>query len=224
MSAMRIDNDTESGNAGEHSCAVEIFTSSGETNHRMQKLREVSVGASDAARDRHVTRCLTCGLVQYFTKSGYCRKCLRMLPRKVEFRVPPSAPPVLEETTATLPPTQNRLIIENIGQRIRQLRESRGMTQSVLTDRSHVSRSYVSRIESGQMTPSLGTLEKISEALGVGFSRFFDSEWSGENLIRDAFIRDLRPFLRRLDYNQWQSVLIRLRAISGNVEEVRKSA
>jgi len=67
------------------------------------------------------------------------------------------------EGTAAEPTSEkfaNQETVENIGQRIRQLRESRAMTQSQLQSRSKVSRSYLSRIESGQMTPSLGTLEK----------------------------------------------------------------
>jgi transcriptional regulator with XRE-family HTH domain len=107
--------------------------------------------------------------------------------------------------------------VENIGQRIRQLRESRGMTQSQLQARSRVSRSYLSRIESGQMTPSLGTLEKIAEALGVGLNRFFVPETNGETVLEDPFIQGLRPFLRQLDWTQWQGILKRLQAISDHV-------
>jgi transcriptional regulator with XRE-family HTH domain len=111
----------------------------------------------------------------------------------------------------------NRETVENIGQRIRQLRESRGMTQSQLQARSRVSRSYLSRIESGQMTPSLGTLEKIAEALGVGLNRFFVPESNGETVLEDPFIQGLRPYLRQLDWAQWQSILKRLQAISEHV-------
>jgi transcriptional regulator with XRE-family HTH domain len=75
----------------------------------------------------------------------------------------------------------------------------------------------LSRIESGQMTPSLGTLEKISEALGVGLSRFFIPESNGEALLEDPFIQGLRPFLRQLDWEQWQSILKRLQAIGDHV-------
>ena len=111
----------------------------------------------------------------------------------------------------------NQQTVENIGQRIRQLRESRGMTQSQLQSKSKVSRSYLSRIESGQMTPSLGTLEKISEALNVGLNRFFIPESDGEALLEDPFIQGLRPFLQQLDWEQWQSILKRLQAISDHV-------
>ncbi len=168
--------------------------------------------------DREVVRCKVCGLVQYRTRTGNCRRCLRMLPPKVEFLIPP--PPAQElpgDDRQLFEKWPNRETVENIGQRIRQLRESRGMTQSQLQARSRVSRSYLSRIESGQMTPSLGTLEKISEALGVGLNRFFIPESNGEALLEDPFIQGLRPFLRQLDWEQWQSILKRLQAISDHV-------
>ncbi len=168
--------------------------------------------------DREVVRCKVCGLVQYRTRTGNCRRCLRMLPPKVEFLIPPPAPQELPGDDRQLfEKWPNRETVENIGQRIRQLRESRGMTQSQLQARSRVSRSYLSRIESGQMTPSLGTLEKISEALGVGLNRFFIPESNGEALLEDPFIQGLRPFLRQLDWEQWQGILKRLAAISDHV-------
>jgi transcriptional regulator with XRE-family HTH domain len=141
-----------------------------------------------------------------------------MLPPKLEFLIPQAPPQELPGDERQLFESwPNRETVENIGQRIRQLRESRGMTQSQLQARSRVSRSYLSRIESGQMTPSLGTLEKISEALGVGLNRFFVPESTGEALMEDPFIQGLRPFLRQLDWAQWQSILKRLQAITNNV-------
>ena len=177
-----------------------------------------SNSSMDQDQDREVIRCKSCGLVQYRTRAGNCRRCVRMLPPQVEFLIPPPAPQDLPGDDRQLfEKWPNRETVENIGQRIRQLRESRGMTQSQLQARSRVSRSYLSRIESGQMTPSLGTLEKISEALGVGLNRFFVPESNGETLFEDPFIQGLRPFLRQLDWEQWQSILKRLAAISDNV-------
>src|ERR1035437_4700430 len=130
--------------------------------------------------DREVIRCQVCGLVQYRTRTGNCRRCLRLLPPKVTFVIPTPSPQDLPGDDRQLFENwPNRETVENIGQRIRQLRESRGMTQSQLQARSRVSRSYWSRIESGQMTPSLGTLEKMSEPLGVGLNRFFVPETNG---------------------------------------------
>jgi len=168
--------------------------------------------------DREVIRCKTCGLVQYRTRTNNCRRCLRILPQPVEFLLPPpSAQELPGDDRQLFENWPNRDTVENIGQRIRQLRESRGMTQSQLQGRSRVSRSYLSRIESGQMTPSLGTLEKIAEALGVGLNRFFIPESDGQALMEDPFIQGLRPYLRQLDSEQWQWILKRLAAITDNV-------
>jgi transcriptional regulator with XRE-family HTH domain len=168
--------------------------------------------------DRDVIRCMTCGMVQYRTRNGNCRRCLHLLTPKIEFLIPP--PKLRELPGDDRQPFEkwpNHEMVENIGQRIRQLRESRGMTQTQLQARSRVSRSYLSRIESGQMTPSLGTLEKISEPLGVGLNRFFVPETNAETLLEDPFIQGLRPFLRQLDWEQWESILKRLAAISDHV-------
>jgi transcriptional regulator with XRE-family HTH domain len=174
--------------------------------------------SKSASEERDVVRCKVCGLVQYRTRTGGCRRCLRTLPPPVEFLLPPpSAQDLPGDDRQLFDNLQNQDTVQNIGQRIRQLRESRGMTQSQLQARSRVSRSYLSRIESGQMTPSLGTLEKISEALGVGLSRFFVPQSNGEILMEDPFIQGLRPFLRQLDGEQWQWILKRLEAITVNV-------
>ena len=168
--------------------------------------------------DRDVIRCITCGMVQYRTRNGNCRRCLHLLTPKRDFVIPPPKPQELPgDDRQLLEKWSNCEMVENIGQRIRQLRESRGMTQSKLQAGSLVSRSYLSRIESGQMTPSIGTLEKISEALGIGLNRFFVPETNGEALLEDPFIQGLRPFLRQLDWEQWRSILKRLAAISDHV-------
>src|SRR5215510_3633898 len=164
--------------------------------------------------DREVIRCKTCGLVQYRTRTGNCRRCVRALPQRLEFLIPQAEPEAQAGAEPVTDKFANQKTVENIGQRIRELR---GMTQSQLQSKSKVSRSYLSRIESGQMTPSLGTLEKISEALNVGLNRFFIPESDGEALLEDPFIQGLRPFLQQLDWEQWQSILKRLQAISDHV-------
>ena len=168
--------------------------------------------------DRDVIRCITCGMVQYRTRTGNCRRCLHLLTPKVEFLIPPPETQQLPgDERQSFEKWPNHETLENIGQRVRQLRELRGMTQTHLQKCSRVSRSYLSRIESGQKTPGLGILEKISEALGVGLNRFFVPESNGEALLQDPFIQGLRPFLRQLDWAQWQSILRRLAAISDHV-------
>jgi transcriptional regulator with XRE-family HTH domain len=173
----------------------------------------------ETVTEREVVRCQSCGLVQFRTKTGNCRRCLRALPPPIEEMVAPTIPQELPGDERQLFENwPNRETVENIGVRIRQLREARGMTQSQLQARSGVSRSYLSRIESGQMTPSLGTLEKIAESLGVGLNRFFIPATKSEALLEDPFIQGVRPYLRQLDFNQWQSILKRLQAISEHMD------
>ena len=145
-----------------------------------------------------------------------------MLPQHPKYLVPePLFPregePAVDPTPVKLP---DRQTVENIGRRIRQLRESRNATQSQLQRISRVSRSYLSRIESGQMTPSLGTLEKIGDALKIGLNRFFISEMAGEAMLEDPFIQGLGPYLRQLRWTQWISILTKLRAIGDHENKI----
>lgn len=165
---------------------------------------------------REITRCLTCGLVQFTTRRGNCRRCVRPLPMRLGSILPPPAAVGAAIKAVRMP---NAETVLKIGERIRQFRESNGMSQSELQSRSKVSRSYLSRIEGGQMTPSIGTLEKVSEALGVGLNQFFIPKSEVEGLLRDPFIQGLQPFLCQLEWAQWQSILKRLHAIGAHVNK-----
>ena len=46
-------------------------------------------------------------------------------------------------------------------------RKEAGMTQSELADRLSVTKSYISRIEKGVITPSVATFYRIMHALGM---------------------------------------------------------
>jgi transcriptional regulator with XRE-family HTH domain len=166
------------------------------------------------ASDRKVVSCKTCGLVQYCTRTGNCRRCLCLLPT-LESLIPRAEPQELPGDECQLfEQLPNRKTVEDIGQRIQQLRETCRLTQQELQTRSRVSRSYLSRIEIGQLTPSLGTLEKISEALGIALNRFFLPLSNPTTVLDDPFILELRPFLRQLDKDQRQSIAKCIAAIA----------
>ncbi|MGY1732935.1 helix-turn-helix domain-containing protein [Geodermatophilus sp. SYSU D01045] len=65
---------------------------------------------------------------------------------------------------------------ELIGRRVRQHRTARGWTLDELADRSGVSRRMVITIEHGEGNPSIATLLRISDALGVGLPVLVDVE------------------------------------------------
>jgi transcriptional regulator with XRE-family HTH domain len=61
----------------------------------------------------------------------------------------------------------------NVGGRVRQLRLGQGMSIRTLAAKTGFSPSLISQVEHGQVTPSIGSLERIAIALGVGLGKFF---------------------------------------------------
>ena len=65
-----------------------------------------------------------------------------------------------------------------IGLRLRQLRESKGLSQGDVEKRTGLLRCYTSRVEHGGTVPSIETLQKYAHALEVPLYRFF---YDGDN-------------------------------------------
>jgi transcriptional regulator with XRE-family HTH domain len=59
------------------------------------------------------------------------------------------------------------VFVERLGNRIKALREARGMTQEALAAKAAVSRGYLARLEIGRHDPTVGMVEKLARALGV---------------------------------------------------------
>ena len=55
----------------------------------------------------------------------------------------------------------------DIGRRLRQIRESKSLSQGAIEKRTGLLRCYVSRVECGHTVPMLDTVEKWAEALRV---------------------------------------------------------
>ena len=60
-----------------------------------------------------------------------------------------------------------------IGQRLRELRESKNFSQGDIEHRTGLLRCYVSRVENSHTVPSVETLERFARALEVPMYRFF---------------------------------------------------
>ncbi|MDP2277679.1 MAG: helix-turn-helix transcriptional regulator [Nitrospirota bacterium] len=75
-----------------------------------------------------------------------------------------------------------------LGERIKELRKSRKLSQDRLSEQVGIDPKHLSRIEVGNSYPSLNTLEKIAIALNVGIKEFFEFEHlSGrKDLINNA--------------------------------------
>lgn len=60
--------------------------------------------------------------------------------------------------------------------RIRQIRESKGLSQEGLADIAGLHRTYVSSVERGERNISIDSLERLAEALRVDVRMFFEPE------------------------------------------------
>lgn len=69
-----------------------------------------------------------------------------------------------------------REAIVEIGQRIKQLRVMKGLTQEELADRAELSKGFISQVERDLTSPSIATLMDILQCLGVSVSEFFTEE------------------------------------------------
>ena len=61
----------------------------------------------------------------------------------------------------------------SIGERLKQIREAKTMSQGDIEHRTGLLRCYVSRVENGHTIPNLETLEKWSKALSISMGELF---------------------------------------------------
>ncbi len=69
--------------------------------------------------------------------------------------------------------TVNTRKLKELGNKVKKLREQRGLTQQQLADRIRVTSTYIGFIEQGQRNPSINTADKLARVLGVKLSDLF---------------------------------------------------
>lgn len=108
------------------------------------------------------------------------------------------------------------LVIALLGEKIKQLRQQRGMSLTELAEKANVSKSYLSTIERDiQKNPSIQFLEKIAEVFGISILDLIrdtdeetvqplDQDWL--DLIKEAMDAgiDKKTFKEFLDYQKWR--------------------
>lgn len=62
---------------------------------------------------------------------------------------------------------------KTVGERLRQLREEKRISVRKLAELTEFSASFISQVENGQASPSIGSLERIASAVGVTLGEFF---------------------------------------------------
>ncbi len=103
---------------------------------------------------------------------------------------------------------------EVIGRHVRQLRARAGLSARALGARTGFSASFISQMENGLVSPSIGSMQKIAAALGVTLGEFFTAAGEGATgtIVR---ARDRTGF-----ESNWSSAELQLLGASRRLEAV----
>lgn len=82
--------------------------------------------------------------------------------------------------------------IMDIGEKLRQLRLQRGLTQEDMADRCELSKGFISQVERNLASPSIATLTDMLECLGSSLSAFFREEQNEKTVFtpQDMFVKE----------------------------------
>jgi XRE family transcriptional regulator, aerobic/anaerobic benzoate catabolism transcriptional regulator len=106
--------------------------------------------------------------------------------------------------------------LSNLGRRVREAREQRGMARKVLSQDANVSERYLAQLEAGEGNASVVLLRRVASALGL---RIVDLLDPGTDVAEQRLIR---RFLDSLSPQRLQEVLHRLTAEFGQDVSVRR--
>src|SRR5437016_5387226 len=102
--------------------------------------------------------------------------------------------------------------LANLGRRVREAREQRGMARKVLSRTAAVSERYLAQLEAGEGNASIVLLRRVAGALGVRLTDLVDS----------AEQRLIRRFLDSVPPDRLEEVLRRLTQDFGQEDAVRR--
>ena len=64
-------------------------------------------------------------------------------------------------------------VTQKFGQRVKDLRKKKGLTQEQLAEKAKIDHSYLNAIEAGKKNPSLKRIAKLARVLEVSLPEFF---------------------------------------------------
>ncbi len=64
-------------------------------------------------------------------------------------------------------------IQEKTGQRIKEIRKQKSLSQEPLAFEAQIHRTYINDLENGRRNVTIKVLERITDALGISLSEFF---------------------------------------------------
>ncbi len=78
---------------------------------------------------------------------------------------------------------QREALSVDVASRLRELREARGISMRTLATKSGLSANALSMIERSKTSPSVSTLYKLADALGVSITAFFGAETEKKQVV-----------------------------------------
>ncbi len=146
---------------------------------------------------REVVRCDFCSLVQYRTSNSLCRKCRRPLDSE-------EPAPLAPQLVAAQPVTTAAEAGLQVAAQVREIRKARHLSQRQLASRMQVPRTYISKIENGKAIPTLGSLERLADALEVDVCQLVRDARSRRDeavaaILADPFLAEIAALLPQLD-------------------------
>lgn len=105
---------------------------------------------------------------------------------------------------------------ESLGSKLRRLREKMGLTQKELADQVGISHSLIGQIETDRIQPSIATLNRLAEALGVSSCYFLmeDEEPSLPSNLQRSSIQELVGLLNSWEDEEIESLTNFIRVIN----------
>jgi transcriptional regulator with XRE-family HTH domain len=74
-------------------------------------------------------------------------------------------------------PVSETHVLKLLADRIKFLRRAKDWSQEQLAERAAIQRSYLADLERGRRNPSVRTLVKVANALGIAVSALFDDDF-----------------------------------------------
>ena len=167
---------------------------------------------------REVLRCEHCSLVQFRTANSLCRRCHKAL----EIEEPE---PMQPQLVAPAPDSDADSI--DVARAVRDLRNSRNLSQRQLAARMNVPRTYISKIENGKAMPTLSSLERLANALEVNICVLLRDARSRRHaemqaVMSDPFLAEIASLVSSLDGFQRAMFLNQVREMASG--RVRRTA
>ncbi|MGF7048395.1 transcriptional regulator with XRE-family HTH domain [Paenibacillus sp. DS2015] len=109
-------------------------------------------------------------------------------------------------------------ILKLVGERIKDIRKLRGLSQEALAEKAGFNQSYIGFIERAERNISMMNLEKIAGALDVGVYELFTYLKEQEGLIEESPVKDILSLLRERDLKDLEMARNVLTEIFGRMD------